>query len=55
MERFITRDPWESDKRVEPNWWLKEDVCDYCDYRSSGRCDYCHQRKRKGPLIPIIY
>jgi len=53
MERFIARNPWESDKRVEPNWWLKED-CECCDYRNSGRCNYCYQRKKKNPL-PLVY
>jgi hypothetical protein len=47
MQRFITRDVWESDKRAGFNWWLKEEGCDYCLYKSSKTCDYCAYNKRR--------
>jgi hypothetical protein len=40
----ITRDVWESDKRVEPNWWIGDSVCDYCLIK---KCEYCYFGKRK--------
>jgi hypothetical protein len=49
MQRLITRDVWESDLRVEPNWWLKESGCDYCMYRNSRICDQCSYNRR--PLL----
>ena len=50
MQRMMSRDVWESDKRLEPNWWLKESVCDYCLYKSAKTCDYCAY-KRKSPFL----
>jgi hypothetical protein len=53
MQRFITRDPWESDKKIDVNWWLKDD-CNYCDYRNSNKCDCCVYKKRKA-TFPMVY
>jgi hypothetical protein len=53
MQRFISRDPWESDKRIKPLWWLKEeDPCEYCIHRNSEMCEYCvYNKKKKAPLV----
>jgi len=40
LPRIISRDPFESDKRVKPLWWLEED-CDYCFQKNSKHCEYC--------------
>ena len=44
--QFITRDPWESDNRLEANWWLKESTCDYCFYKKTKKCDSCSYKGR---------
>ena len=49
---FITRDVFESDKRMEVNWWLKEEGCDYCIYKETKTCDYCaYNKKRRFPYF----
>jgi hypothetical protein len=55
MQRLIPRDPFESDRRVEVNWWLKEEnTCDYCIYKETKTCDYCsYNKKRRFPYFNI--
>ncbi|MEM5778356.1 MAG: hypothetical protein QXD43_05470 [Candidatus Aenigmatarchaeota archaeon] len=55
MQRFIPRDPFESDKRVGLIWWGKEEEnCDYCIYKDSKTCDYCIlNKKRRFPYLNI--
>ena len=54
MQRFIPRDPFESDKRIEFIWWEKEEeTCDYCIYKNSKTCDYCIYKKKKFPYFKI--
>ena len=51
MQKLIPRDPFESDKRVEPLWWLKEEEpCEYCIHRNSKLCDYCPYNKNRKVL-----
>ena len=52
MQRLINRNPWESDRRVDFNWWLRDEVsCDYCMYRNSKTCDYCSYNRSKKPFF----
>ena len=54
MRRFISRDPFESDRRVGFNWWLKEeDACEYCIQKNSKTCDYCAYNKKK--RFPYVF
>jgi hypothetical protein len=39
MQKLITRDIWESDKRMDPYWWLEDD-CSYCMSRNCRECQY---------------
>ncbi len=43
----ITRNVWDSDKRVEHNFWPEESVCDYCLIK---KCEYCFYGRKKSPI-----
>ena len=47
--RIISRDPFESDKRVPPLWWLEED-CNYCIRKDSKYCEHCIYNKSRSVI-----
>ena len=47
--RIISRDPFESDKRVPPLWWLEED-CNYCIRKDSKYCEHCIYNKTRSVI-----
>lgn len=54
MQRFIPRDPFESDKRAGPNWWLEKE-CGSCIYVVSDVCKNCpYNEKKKRTVYPTF-